>query len=106
MASHRHPGPASGGGTISESKTDRARRIPILDPRINAHFLDRRPVDEDRFVIGSPTDTKKVWEDGDCRKCVAATYTAWSTELSIPLLKHARTHLWRTTLNELTKSAL
>ncbi|MFC6145829.1 tyrosine-type recombinase/integrase [Corynebacterium nasicanis] len=93
--------------SVAESKTDRPRRIPILDPRINQFFRERKPdKDDDLHLIGSPIDPTTAWEDGNCRKCVAASYTAWSRELEIPLLEHARTHLWRTTLNELTKGVL
>lgn len=92
--------------TVAVTKTDRPRRIPILDPRVNDYFLARRPEDGEHHLIGSPMDPTKTWEEGNCRKCVAESYKAWSEELKIPLLKHARTHLWRTTLNEVTKDVL
>ncbi|MGC5617471.1 tyrosine-type recombinase/integrase [Georgenia sp. Z1491] len=86
------------------AKTGVARQTPVADPRIEAHLLARlnRARSPKEFVVGSPADPMKRWSssgNGGAGGQVAILYRRLAEELDIPLMEHARTHLWRTTLS-------
>lgn len=85
------------------AKTGIARQVPVYDPRIEAHL--RKLLDQgtrpDEYLIGAPSDAMKRWGktgNGGAAQQVAALYQQMAEELDVPLMEHARTHLWRTTL--------
>lgn len=91
--------------TISDvvSKTHRGRRVPVLDSRVAARFGTQKVRAEDitNFVIGSPTDSSKVWEQRNRDHAVAALYVELAESLELEVLTSVRSHVWRATLNSL-----
>lgn len=85
------------------AKTGVARRTPVADRRITEHLLRRLDgLADGEYVIGAPADSSNRWPtsgSGGATKPVAELYQQMATELLIPLLEHARSHLWRTTLS-------
>lgn len=81
------------------TKTSRGRYLQVLDPRVSERLLTRP---RGTYVIGSPADPDKEWERRNCAKRIAELYQEIASELDINLMQHERTHLWRTTLNNLT----
>jgi integrase len=86
------------------AKTGVARQTPVADPRIEAHLRARldRAESLDEFVVGAPADPMKMRRssgNGGAGGEVAKLYQQLATELDVPLMQHARTHLWRTTLS-------
>lgn len=90
------------------SKTHKARRVPVLDSRVAERLLQRQNAarSQDHHVIGSPADASTEWERGNCRKAVAALYVELAEDLDIDLLRTARSHVWRATLNTLLLDAV
>lgn len=85
----------------SISKTHRMRDVPVLLPAVVQRLENRwahRENDSDH-VIGAPVDASKQWDAGNCGKATARLYMELADDLHIELLKTARTHVWRTTLN-------
>ncbi|WP_241978887.1 site-specific integrase [Cryobacterium sp. Hh7] len=91
------------GVTAENSKTHRARQVPVLDARVAERLLTRQnsAASSSAYVIGSPADQTIVWNRDNCQKSTTALYLELSEALDIALLKTARTHLWRATLNSL-----
>ena len=89
--------------TAENSKTHRARRVPILDVRVAERLLTRQnsAASSAGYVIGSPANQTIVWNRDNCQKSTTALYLELGDALDIELLKTARTHLWRATLNSL-----
>lgn len=89
--------------TAEIAKTGVARRSPVADPRITEHLLDRlATLAAGEYFIGAPSDPTKRWPtsgNGGATGPVAELYKRLAGDLSIPLLEHARSHLWRTTLS-------
>lgn len=85
------------------SKTHRARRVPVLDSRVTERLLARQnaAVNSSAHVIGSPADKMIAWDRDNCQKATTQLYLEVSESLDIELLKTARTHVWRATLNSL-----
>ena len=85
------------------SKTHRARRVPVLDPRVAARLRDREKSapSEAAYVIGSPADAMTVWDRRNCGAETAKLYVEIAQHLGIDRLITARTHIWRATLNSL-----
>jgi integrase len=85
------------------SKTHRARRVPVLDDRVAEHLVRRRHAARSgsAYVIGSPTDPMTAWDRDNCQKATTQLYLELAEALDIDLLKTARTHVWRATLNSL-----
>lgn len=85
------------------AKTGIARRTPVADPRIAAHLSHRlTTVSEGDYVISAPSDPMKRWPTSGSSGAivrVAELYKQLAEDLDIPLLEHARSHLWRTTLS-------
>jgi integrase len=93
--------------TAKIAKTGISRRAPVLDPRIQAHLevLLQQP---GCYLIGAPADPNKQWTrtgNGGATGQIAALYVEMATKLSIPLLEHQRSHMWRTTLNKRLEEA-
>ena len=89
--------------TAENSKTHRARRVPILDARVSERLLTRQnaALSSSAYVIGSPADQMTLWDRDNCQKSTTALYIELSESLGIEMLETARTHLWRATLNSL-----
>lgn len=89
--------------TVTEeiSKTHRARTVPVLDDRVQAHLLTRRNTIGGRYVVGAPGDPDTEWDRANALKAVKKLYIELSTDLAIPLLHDIRSHVWRATLNTL-----
>lgn len=89
--------------TEAISKTHKARRVPVLDARVADRLLARRnaAVNESAHVIGAPTDRMIAWDRDNCQKATTPLYIELGNSLDIQLLKTARTHVWRATLNSL-----
>ncbi|WP_218221872.1 tyrosine-type recombinase/integrase [Nesterenkonia sp. Act20] len=89
--------------TAAISKTHRGRHVPVLDGRVAARILERRNSSQhqDERVIGSPADPAGAWDGRNCTAAVADLYLLLAEQLDIPLLKTARSHVWRATLNSL-----
>lgn len=85
---------------VDRTKTDRGRRIPILNPDVLAHLQSRRERGG-HYILGSPADASKVWLRDNCRKECAAFYQELAGHLKIAAFEKGRTHLWRETLNTL-----
>lgn len=86
------------------AKTGVARRTPVADSRVADHLRARLDAASgpDEYLIGAPSDPTKRWRpsgNGGAGKPVADLYQQLATELDIPLLEHARSHMWRTTLS-------
>lgn len=94
--------------TISaeRAKTRRGRRVQILDDRAAKHLIARRQTVGGRYVVGSPAVPNKEWDRDNAQKQAAALYREIARECDVPLLEKARSHVWRTTLNDLTSSTL
>ncbi|MDR7328746.1 tyrosine-type recombinase/integrase [Corynebacterium guangdongense] len=86
------------------SKTGRARTVPVLDPRVEAWLRGRHAAfgAPSRYVIGGPTGMEKLWRTDNAVKAVADLYKDMAVKVHIPELKTVRSHVWRTTLNNLT----
>ncbi|MBE1523228.1 site-specific integrase [Nesterenkonia lutea] len=89
--------------TAEISKTHRGRHVPVLDGRVAARILERRNSahHEAERVIGSPADPTVPWDGRNCTAAVADLYLALAEKLNIELLRTARSHVWRATLNSL-----
>lgn len=83
------------------SKTKRGRKVPILDDRVSERMLARRNERGGRYVIGSPSNPDLVWDGSNRAHTVKEFYLGLHDELRIPLLKFARSHVWRATLNSI-----
>ncbi|SLN00522.1 hypothetical protein FM103_08250 [Corynebacterium xerosis] len=96
--------------SVSEevAKTGKSRRVPVLDDRVVDRVLTRRNVtsDSSSYVIGAPTDDKKVWERDNSQKATTTLYVEMANELGIAAFKTERTHIWRATLNSLLLDAV
>lgn len=88
------------------SKTHRGRRVPILDPRVADRLMARRATAQSpsEYVIGAPTAKTKMWEQRNRDRIVAALYVELADVLDIEMLRSARSHVWRATLNSLLLS--
>lgn len=85
------------------AKTGIARRTPVADSRIGQYLRHRRKaaLEHGGYLVGRPTDPHKRWSstgNGGVGKLIVELYEEMATELDIPFLKHARSHMWRTTL--------
>jgi len=89
--------------TEDNSKTHRGRRVPVLDARVSDRLLTRQNAARNgsAYVIGSPADQMTSWDRDNCQKATTALYIEMGAALNIEMLKTARTHLWRATLNSL-----
>lgn len=88
--------------TPEESKTKKGRRILVLDERVEERLRERLlGVDgsPDAFVFHAPTASDREWDASNAQKAVRQLYMRLSKNLDIPLLSEARSHVWRTTLN-------
>lgn len=85
------------------AKTGKSRRVPVLDDRVVDRMLTRRNAasGSSAFVIGAPTDDKKVWERDNSQKATTVLYTQMAKDLDIAAFATERTHIWRATLNSL-----
>lgn len=85
------------------SKTHKARRVPVLDVRVAERILARQNAAPSRsaHVIGSPANELIAWDRDNCQKAATRLYMELGESLGIELLKTARTHVWRATLNSL-----
>lgn len=94
--------------TVTEetSKTHRARVIPVLDSRAAARLRARREAIDGRYVIGAPTDPTRVWDRDNAQKQVKKLHEELADVLGIELLRTARSHVWRTTLNSALMGAV
>lgn len=94
--------------TISaeRAKTRRGRRVQVLDDGAAKHLIARRQAVGGRYIIGSPAKPDKEWNRDNCQKAIAALYKEIAAACDVPLLEKARSHVWRTTLNDLTSSTL
>lgn len=82
------------------SKTHRARTVPILDNRGIANMRKRlHHLKSHELVFNSPLSPNKIWDASNVRKLVRTLYNEIAEECDVPLLKTARTHVWRPTLN-------
>lgn len=85
------------------SKTHKARRVPVLDARVAERLLARRnaaPIGT-AYVIGAPADQTVPWDRDNSQKATTQLYIELGEALGVELLKTARTHVWRATLNSL-----
>ena len=91
--------------TVTEdlSKTNRERRVPVLDARVAERLLTRQnaSVSPAAHVIGSPADAMSSWDRRNCSKEIAKLYVELAEALNIKLLMTHRTHVWRATLNSM-----
>ena len=94
--------------TISaeRAKTRRGRRVQILHDGATAHLIARRQTVGGRYIIGSPAKPDTEWDRDNAQKAIAALYKEIAAACDVPLLEKARSHVWRTTLNDLTSSTL
>ena len=94
--------------TISaeRAKTRRGRRVQLLDDGAARHLLARRQTVGGRYIIGSPAKPDTEWDRDNAQKAIAALYKEIAADCDVPLLDKARSHVWRTTLNDLTSSTL
>ena len=94
--------------TISaeRAKTRRGRRVQLLDDGAARHLLARRQTVGGRYIIGSPAKPDTEWDRDNAQKAIAALYKEIAAACDVPLLEKARSHVWRTTLNDLTSSTL
>jgi integrase len=85
------------------SKTHRERRVPVLDDRVAQRLLTRQNdvLSQATHVIGSPADSTIEWDRRNCGGEVADLYVELAEALDIQLLRTARTHVWRATLNSM-----
>ena len=83
------------------AKTRRGRDVAVLDDRVAQHLLQRQKTRGGTYVIGAPVNPDDVWDESNRSHAVADFYNNLATELDIPLLQVARSHVWRTTLNTL-----
>ncbi|WP_162924950.1 tyrosine-type recombinase/integrase [Mycetocola zhujimingii] len=85
------------------SKTKRERRVPVLDDRVAERVFTRMngAPSQAAHVIGSPADPMVEWDRRNCGGEVAKLYAELAEALDIDLLRTARTHVWRTTLNSM-----
>ncbi|WEV65623.1 site-specific integrase [Bifidobacterium sp. ESL0764] len=83
------------------SKTHKMRDVPVLIPAVVERLQARKRASSSSsdYVIGSPTDASKIWDARNCSKSIANLYCELADELNIELLKTARSHVWRATLN-------
>lgn len=88
--------------TPEESKTKKGRHILVLDERVEERLRERLlGIDgsPDALVFHAPTAPDKEWDASNAQKAVRQLYMRLSKNLDIPLLSEARSHVWRTTLN-------
>lgn len=88
--------------TPEESKTKKGRHIPVLDERVEERLRERLlGIDgsPDALVFHAPTAPDREWDASNAQKAVRQLYMRLSKNLGIPLLSEARSHVWRTTLN-------
>lgn len=92
--------------TVSDavSKTHRGRTVDVLDERVAERLIARRETAKspDHYVIGSPADAGKPWNQRQSGAATARLYVAMADALGIETLRVARSHLWRATLNTVT----
>jgi integrase len=85
------------------TKTTIGRGVPVMDPRIEARIMQRLSEAEspEEYLIPAPASPLKQWSapgNGGATQQVAELYKQMAVELDVPLMQHARSHLWRTTL--------
>lgn len=88
--------------TPEESKTKKGRYFLVLDEGVEERLRERLlGIDEspDAFVFHAPTAPDREWDASNAQKAVRQLYMRLSKTLDIPLLSEARSHVWRTTLN-------
>ncbi|MGP5262809.1 hypothetical protein [Glutamicibacter arilaitensis] len=89
------------------SKTHRARRVSILDPRVAKRFIERKNKYPDSlYVIGSPIHQNKQWSRPAVHKVASNLYKMLAKTLKIVELENERTHIWRATLNTLLRDQI
>lgn len=90
------------------TKTGFPRRIPGLDGRIQEHIQARVDDVPGPWLIGAPADPAKQWRkdgNGGAGGPMRDLYVDLARELDVPLMEHARAHLWRTTLSRRLRDA-
>ena len=86
---------------VTKSKTHKGRVVPLLFPDVVKNLAKRKSLGG-AYVIGAPTDGKKVWDRDNARKECAKLYPEIGTAIKCPeVFDHGRTHLWRESLNSL-----
>jgi integrase len=85
------------------SKTHKERRVPVLSDEVAQRLLTRQDAapSQGAHIIGSPADAFIEWDRRNCGGAVAELYVELADELDIELLRTARTHVWRATLNSM-----
>ncbi|MCV7492323.1 site-specific integrase [Micrococcus luteus] len=84
------------------SKTHRARTVPVLAGAVADRLRERRDAAGGAgHVIAAPAGGGGAWDRANASKAVAALYQELAEQLGIELLRTARTHVWRVTLNSL-----
>lgn len=89
--------------TPEMSKTNRGRTIPVLDETVAKRLIAGR---EPGFVVGSPVDNNKRWDNSNASKKIRRFYDRIARECDVELLSQLSTHVWRATLNTLTLPTL
>lgn len=86
---------------VAKSKTHKGRVVPLLFPDVIEHLAKRKALGG-AYVIGAPTDGRKVWDRDNCRKATAVLYPQIGKAIKCPeVFDDGRTHLWRESLNSL-----
>lgn len=89
------------------SKTHRARRVSILDPRVAKRIIARKEkFPNSLYVIGSPVKDREQWTRQSVHKVASNLYKMLSKTLKIDELETERTHVWRATLNTLLRDQI
>lgn len=88
------------------TKTQKTRSVVITEPAIIERFAARRKRARtlNQPVVGSPARPQSVWDKSQRTTAAAAIYLELAKKLHIEMLKKRRSHVWRSTINMLTKS--
>ncbi|MGH3971870.1 MAG: hypothetical protein ACRDS9_00870 [Pseudonocardiaceae bacterium] len=90
------------------TKTKRGRGLPVIDGdgRVITRLLERRHRlgESTGLVIGSPAMPDRPWAKRQRDEATAKLYKELADKLDIELLRTARSHVWRATLNTLLVS--
>lgn len=84
------------------AKGGKARIVIVLVPEVARRLEERRAAAHGvGYVIGSPADATKVWEQRARDKAAASLYQQVAEALGIDVMLNERSHMWRTTLRSL-----